>query len=121
MGSLVLTFKIERFVSLPKPHERALYIIRCKPCHLHARPAAEISIPTRETAIIFDILAIIDLNQGKRGAGGGIEAIEAIDEIEAIDAIDKIEAIDTIETIEAAAAEHHIRRRRREKRGAETA
>ena len=61
----------------------------------------EISIPTRETAIIFDILAIIDLNQGKRGAGGGIEAIEAIDEIEAIDAIDKIEAIEAIDEIEA--------------------
>ena len=43
----------------------------------------EISIPTRETAIIFDILAIIDLNQGEIEA---IDAIEAIDEIEAIEA-----------------------------------
>ena len=90
-------------------------------CRKRVQRYIEISIPTRETAIIFDILAIIDLNQGETEAIDAIEAIEAIDEIEAIDAIDKIEAIDTIETIEAAAAEHHIRRRRREKRGAETA
>jgi hypothetical protein len=51
----------------------------------------EISIPTREQAIIFDILAIIDLNQGE------IEAIDAIDKIETIEAIDTIDEIEAIE------------------------
>ena len=67
----------------------------------------EIFIPTRGTAIIFDILAIIDLNQGEIEAIDAIEAIEAIDTIdtiEAIEAIDTIEAIETIDAIEAIAA-----------------
>ncbi|MDY4409327.1 MAG: hypothetical protein SPE56_00620, partial [Prevotella sp.] len=34
-------------------------------CRKRVQRYIEISIPTRETAIIFDILAIIDLNQGK--------------------------------------------------------
>ena len=57
----------------------------------------EISIPTRGTAIIFDILAIIDLNQGE------IDAIDAIDAIDTIDTIDAIDTIDEIEAIEAKA------------------
>ena len=64
-------------------------------CRKRVQRYIEISIPTRETAIIFDILAIIDLNQGE------IDAIDAIDTIEAIDAIGAIEAIDAIDEIEA--------------------
>ena len=76
-------------------------------CRKRVQRYIEISIPTRETAIIFDILAIIDLNQGETEAIDAIEAIEAIDTIdtiEAIEAIDTIEAIETIDAIEAIAA-----------------
>ena len=55
-------------------------------CRKRVQRYIEISIPARGTAIIFDILAIIDLNQGE------IEAIDAIDAIDAIEAIDEIEA-----------------------------